>query len=155
MNTTEPLSTTTTMSANLLSTSTNPSVNPGLQALLTTTPLTTNHVADISTSAATLSKFLVTTITPNISNNVVTIQADDPINEGMRDNVLGVTLLVINILIVVLNVFTIMVILRFRTRNIIDLFVLALASTDLVKGLIPVPMSIIVYLSDWYLVESK
>ena len=70
------------------------------------------------------------------------------------DIALGSTLLAINMLIIILNLCTIMVILRFRVNNIIDLFVLALATTDLVKGLIPVPMSVIVYLTDWYLVDG-
>ena len=50
---------------------------------------------------------------------------------------------------------TIAVIVRFRTKNAIDIFVLALATTDLIKGLIPVPMSVYIYLTDWYLVEGN
>jgi len=68
---------------------------------------------------------------------------------------LGGSLLVINICIVIFNVYMIAVILRFRTKNAVDIFVLALATTDLIKGLVPVPMSVYIYLTEWSLVEGK
>uniref|UniRef100_A0A7M5V649 G-protein coupled receptors family 1 profile domain-containing protein n=1 Tax=Clytia hemisphaerica TaxID=252671 RepID=A0A7M5V649_9CNID len=74
---------------------------------------------------------------------------------GVIDLPLGASLLVINICIIVLNVFIIAVIVRFRTKNAIDVFVLALATTDLIKGLIPVPMSVYIYLTEWYLIEGS
>ena len=74
--------------------------------------------------------------------------------QGVQDLPLGASLLFINFCIIVFNVLTIAVIVRFRTKNAIDIFVLALATTDLIKGLIPVPMSVYIYLTDWYLVEG-
>lgn len=70
---------------------------------------------------------------------------------GIHDSVLGGTLLGINFFIILLNVLAIMVIVRFRHKNAIDIFVLTLAMTDLLKGLIPVPMSIYIYMTDAYL----
>ena len=74
---------------------------------------------------------------------------------GIQDKILGGTLLAINFFIILFNSLAVLVILRFRTKNAVDIFVLALAITDLVKGLIPVPMSVYIYLTDWYLELGK
>ena len=71
--------------------------------------------------------------------------------EGIRDSVLGGTLLGINIVIIILNSLAVMVVMRFRTKNCIDILVVGLAMTDLTKGLIPVPMSVTTYLTSWYM----
>lgn len=71
--------------------------------------------------------------------------------DGIRDPVLGGTLLTIDIFIVIFNSLAVMVIMRFRTKNCIDILVLGLAMTDLTKGLIPVPMSVATYLTRWYM----
>ena len=70
---------------------------------------------------------------------------------GIRDPVLGGTLLSIDAFIVILNSLAVMVVMRFRTKNCIDILVLGLAMTDLTKGLIPVPMSVATYLTAWYM----
>ena len=70
---------------------------------------------------------------------------------GIRDPVLGGTLLTIDVFIIILNSLAVMVIMRFQTKNCIDILVLGLAMTDLTKGLIPVPMSVATYLTDWYM----
>lgn len=106
----------------------------------------------ITYTATTTIQTLLATTNSTLNNAEFVPTAE---TEGMRDVILGATLLAINVLIVVLNLSIIMVIARFRTKNTIDLFVLALASTDLVKGLIPIPMSIVVYLTDWYLIDGK
>eukprot|EP00794_Sanderia_malayensis_P015174 gene15174-16733_t len=74
---------------------------------------------------------------------------------GVKDNILGGTLFAINICIVFLNALALMVIMRFRSKNCIDVLVLGLALTDLTKGLIPVPMSVCIYLSSWHLRENS
>ncbi len=74
---------------------------------------------------------------------------------GMHNPVLGGTLFGINVCIVLLNALVLMVIMRFRTKNCIDILILGLASTDLTKGVVPVPMSVVIYLSSWYLKEGS
>lgn len=74
---------------------------------------------------------------------------------GIRDPVLGGTLFTINLFIVFLNTLAVLVIMRFRTKNCIDILVLGLAMMDLTKGLIPVPMSVCTYLSAWYLKKGS
>ena len=108
---------------------------------------TTTH--NITTAAATVATATTTTTTAVITDNETMSQ------QGVKDLPLGASLLFINFCIIVFNVFTIAVIVRFRTKNAIDIFVLALATTDLIKGLIPVPMSVYIYLTDWYLVEGN
>ncbi|XP_047136035.1 beta-2 adrenergic receptor [Hydra vulgaris] len=74
---------------------------------------------------------------------------------GIRNNILGGSLLVINVLIVFFNVMVIFAISRFRHKNAVDIFVLSLAMCDLSKGIIPVPLSVYVYLTDkWHFVEG-
>ena len=75
--------------------------------------------------------------------------------EDGKDRVLGYSLLVIDLLIIILNVLAVLVIIRFRTKSAIDIFILALALMDLVKGFIPVPISISIYLTEWYLDLGK
>jgi len=70
------------------------------------------------------------------------------ITEGKTiDLALGGTLIVTDLLIIVFNVLTIMVITRFPNKNAVDVFVVTLAGHDLVKGIVPVPISIYVYFS--------
>ena len=85
-------------------------------------------------------------------NDSVPITAQQ--QQGVRDGVLGGTLFAINICIVLLNSLALMVIMRFRTKNCIDILVLGLALTDLTKGLIPVPMAVYTYLSPWYMKDG-
>ena len=75
--------------------------------------------------------------------------------EDGQDRVLGYSLLVIDLLIIILNVLAVLVIIRFRTKSAIDIFILALALMDLVKGFIPVPISICIYLTKWHLDLGK
>ena len=70
---------------------------------------------------------------------------------GIRNSVLGGTLLGIDVFIIILNTLVVMIVMRFRTKNCIDILVLGLAMTDLTKGLIPVPMSVATYLTAWYM----
>lgn len=102
-------------------------------------------VRNITTTAVTT---VAATTSAVITNNETISQ------QGVKDLSLGWSLLFINFCVIVFNVLTIAVIVRFRTKNAIDIFVLALATTDLIKGLIPVPMSVYIYLTDWYLVEG-
>lgn len=68
---------------------------------------------------------------------------------------LGGSLLAIDFCIILFNILTIMVIVRFRTKNAVDIFVLTLALHDLAKGLVPVPITVYVYFSDWRIDEGK
>ena len=106
---------------------------------------TTHNITTVAATAATAT----TTTAAAINDNETTSR------QGVKDLPLGASLLFINFCIIVFNVLTIAVIVRFRTKNAIDIFVLALATTDLIKGLIPVPMSVYIYLTDWYLVEGN
>ena len=108
------------------------------------------------TSSITTPRF---TFQPSADNTTTFTTAAAAITEivseqGVKDLPLGASLLFINFCIIVFNVLTIAVIVRFRTKNAIDIFVLALATTDLIKGLIPVPMSVYIYLTDWHLEEG-
>ena len=83
--------------------------------------------------------------------NATIVNGSFSAEQGVRDNVLGGTLLTINIFIVMLNSLAVLVIMRFRTKNCIDILVLGLAMTDLTKGLVPVPMSVCTYLTSWFM----
>lgn len=83
--------------------------------------------------------------------NATHVNTSTKVNDGIRDPVLGGTLLTIDVFIAILNSLAVTVIMRFRTKNCIDILVLGLAMTDLTKGLIPVPMSVATYLTDWHM----
>jgi len=75
--------------------------------------------------------------------------------EGLTtDLALGGSLIVTDLLIIVFNVLTIMVITRFPKKNAVDVFVVTLAGHDLVKGIVPVPISIYVYFSSTWSLKS-
>ena len=80
---------------------------------------------------------------------------EDGTRAGIYDKKLGFSLLGINICIVILNSLAVLAIMRFRSKNAIDIFILTLALMDLTKGIIPVPMSVAVYLSDWNFLTGK
>ena len=80
---------------------------------------------------------------------------EDDTRVGIYDKKLGFSLLGINICIVILNSLAVLAIMRFRSKNAIDIFILTLALMDLTKGIIPVPMSVAVYLSDWNFLTGK
>ena len=91
-----------------------------------------------------------TTISPTRFNTTPVQILDDG-----RNYALGGSLLAIDVCIIAFNILTIMVIARFRTKNATDIFVLALALHDLVKGLVPVPITVYVYFSAWSIPSGK
>lgn len=132
----------------------------------TTTTQTITSIATAFSTVITVQSFQPSadSLTAAVSNSTPTISITTLLttagtrNESVhsRQNLpLGASLLFINFCIIVFNSLMIAVIIRFRTKNAIDIFVLALATTDLIKGLIPVPMSVYIYLTEWYLKEGK
>ena len=74
---------------------------------------------------------------------------------GIDDNILGGSLLVINVFIILLNAVAIAVISRLKNKNATDIYVFALAVSDFCKGLVPVPITVYIYLSEWHLKIGK
>ncbi|XP_065666067.1 melanopsin isoform X3 [Hydra vulgaris] len=74
---------------------------------------------------------------------------------GIHDNALGGSLLAINVFIILLNLLAIIVIWRLKHKKAIDIYVLALALSDFCKGLVPVPITVYIYLSEWHLINDS